>query len=150
MSLVETAWRARPGFVVVDSSVWIDYLKGAETAQTVWLDGNLERRRVVLTDLNLCEVLQGYQDERVFSRVRQSLARFQVFSTGGEALAIRAAQNYRFLKGKGVSVRGTIDCLIATFCMERQYELLHRDRDFDAFEKHLGLRVVHPPALAVQ
>jgi hypothetical protein len=77
-------------------------------------------------------------------RVRRDLSKFEVFETGGEALAVASAQNYRSLRSRGDTIRKTIDCLIATFCLTEGHSLLHRDHDFDPFEKHLGLRVVHP------
>jgi hypothetical protein len=79
----------------------------------------------------------------VFARIRADLLRFQVFQTGGSELAIAAAQNYRELRQRGYAVHKTIDCLIATFCLQAKHQLLHRDRDFDCFEKVLGLRVLH-------
>jgi len=129
--------------VVVDTTVWIDYLRGTENAETGWLDRELQRQRLGLTDLILCEVLQGIRDQRAFARVRADLLKFQVFEAGGRELAIAAAQNYRELRERGYTVHKTIDCLIATLCMRGRHELLHRDRDFDCFEKLLGLQVVH-------
>ncbi len=67
-----------------------------------------------------------------------------VLSSGGVEIAVAAAENYRILRTKGITVRKTIDCLIATFCIREGHELLHRDRDFDPFEMHLGLQVIHP------
>jgi predicted nucleic acid-binding protein len=128
--------------VIVDTTVWIDYLRGSENPETRWLDRELQRQRLGLTDLILCEVLQGVREQSAFARVRADLLKFQVFETGGSALAIAAAQNYRELRQRGYTVHKTIDCLIATFCLEARHELLHRDRDFDCFEKVLGLRVV--------
>ncbi len=129
---------------IVDTTVWIDYLRGNSNPHTEWLDGEVDRQRLGLTDIILCEVLQGVRDDAVFERVRRDLSHFEVFDTGGEAIAVAAAGNYRSLRARGVTVRKTIDCLIATFCLAGQHALLHRDRDFDVFEKHLGLRVVHP------
>jgi len=130
--------------VIVDTTVWIDYLKGAENPETVWLDRELTRQRFGLTDLILCEVLQGVRAGSAFLQVRDELLNFHVFSTGGQDLVIAAAANYRTLRQRGHTVRKTIDCLIATFCLEADHELLHRDRDYNAFEKVLGMRVVHP------
>jgi predicted nucleic acid-binding protein len=129
--------------IIVDTTVWIDYLGGTANAETEWLDRVLERRRLALTDLILCEVLQGIREPVEFARVREDLLRFQVFPGGGIDLAIAAAQNYRTLRQGGYTVYKTIDCWIATFCLEGNHQLLHRDHDFDAFEKVLGLRVVH-------
>ena len=125
--------------VIVDTTVWIDYLRGTENPETVWLDGALTRQRLGLTDLVLCEVLQGIRDPNMFIKVRDELLTFHLFQTGGKDLAITSALNYRKLGDQGYTVRRTIDCLIASFCLEAGHELLHRDRDFDPFEKALGL-----------
>jgi hypothetical protein len=130
--------------VIVDTTVWVDYLNAAPTPAAEWLDHELERQRLGLTDLILTEVLQGLRDEREAADARRELLKFEVFTTGGVALAVAAARNYRALRGRGITVRRTIDCLIASFCLRERHTLLHNDRDFDAFEQHLGLRVVHP------
>jgi predicted nucleic acid-binding protein len=129
--------------VIVDTTVWIDYLRGMESREAIWLDRALTRQRLGLTDLILCEVLQGIRDQATFVDARDRLSNLYLFQMGGKELAIAAAQNYRTLRERGYTIRGTIDCLIATFCLEAGHELLHRDRDFDVFEKELGLRVVH-------
>lgn len=130
--------------VIVDTTVWIDYLGGARNPESDWLDRELQRQRLGLTDLILCEVLQGYRDDRLFERVLRELRRFEIMEAGGSSLAIAAARNFPRLRQEGFTVRKTIDCLIATFCIRERHTLLHRDRDFDPFEKVLGLRVVHP------
>jgi predicted nucleic acid-binding protein len=130
--------------VIVDTTVWIDYLAGTANEQAAWLDRETGRQRIGLTDVILCEVLQGIRSDAAFANVRRTLQNFQVFELGGIDLAVAAAQNYRRLRQSGFTVRKTIDCLIATFCLEAGHSLLHRDRDFDPFEKYLGLRVVHP------
>ncbi len=130
--------------VIIDTTVWIDYFRGSTTPETLWLERFLTRQRLGLTDLILCEVLQGLVDERSSAIVRTELIKFHVFSTGGVDLAIVAAGNYRSLRGQGFTVRKTIDCLIASFCIETGHQLLHHDRDFDPFERLLGLQVVHP------
>jgi predicted nucleic acid-binding protein len=130
--------------VIVDTTVWIDYLAGTANGQTSWLDRELDRQRLGMTDLILCAVLQGIRSDPAFDRARRDLEKFHIFETGGIDLALAAAQNYRLLRRRGATVRKTIDCLIATFCLQSGHQLLHRDRDFDPFEKHLGLRVVHP------
>jgi hypothetical protein len=129
--------------VIIDTTVWIDYLRGTDNRETLWLDSELTRQRFGLTDLILCEVLQGVRDPSTFRQVRHELLTFNLFETGGKDLAIDSANNYRKLREQGYTVRRTIDCLIATFCMQAGHELLHRDRDFDSFEKTLGLQVVH-------
>ena|ERR1700686_3817218 len=130
--------------VIVDTTVWIDYLRGTDNPETIWLDQELTRQRLGLTDLILCEVLQGIGDTALFAQVRDELLTLHLFETGGKQLAIASALNYRKLRDQGYTVRRTIDCLIATFCLQAGHELLHRDRDFDPFEKELGLQVIHP------
>jgi hypothetical protein len=130
--------------VIVDSTVWIDFLTGVPTPQADWLDSELGRRRLGLTDIILCEVLQGIRDDRRFGEVRTQLLGFEVLSMGGIELAVATARNYRRLRAQGRTVRTTIDGLIATFCLLNGHALLHSDRDFDQFEELLGLRVVHP------
>jgi predicted nucleic acid-binding protein len=128
--------------IIVDTTVWVDYLRGKPTPQTDWLDAHLTQERLGLTDLILCEVLQGTRDADGFQAVRRELMKFEIFSTGGVMLAIAAADHYRKLRAKGHTVRRTIDCLIATFCLQHGHALLHNDRDFDPFERELGLAVI--------
>lgn len=129
--------------VLIDTSVWIDFLNGVRTPETDWLDQQLPRQRLGVLDLVLCEVLQGVRSETEAGTVLKELKRLEVFATGGLDLAVAAARNYRLLRRKGRTVRKTLDCLIATFCLVHGHALLHCDRDFDPFEKVLGLRVVH-------
>jgi predicted nucleic acid-binding protein len=128
--------------VIVDTTVWVDYFHGVGNPQTDWLDAQLDRQRLGLADLILCEVLQGVRDESVARDVERQLLKLEVFETGGVELAREAARNYRTLRSRGHTVRKTIDCLIATFCLRERLSLLHRDRDFDPFEKYLELSVV--------
>ena len=130
--------------VIVDTTVWIDYLHSIASPEAAWLDHELSQQRLGLTDLILCEVLQGIREEAAFRRVQSKLLNFEAFATGGVELAVASARNYRTLRALGHTVHKTVDCLIATFCLDAGHALLHRDRDFDPFEKHLGLRVVHP------
>jgi predicted nucleic acid-binding protein len=130
--------------VVVDTTVWIDYFRGVSHRETDWLDAALERERLAVTDLILCEVLQGVRDESAAAEVERQLLRLEVLATGGVDLARAAARNYRTLRARGRTVRKTIDLLIATFCLLDGHHLLHRDRDFDPFEQYLGLVVIHP------
>jgi predicted nucleic acid-binding protein len=129
--------------VIVDTTVWIDYLLGLTNPETDWVHAELDRQRLGLTDVILCEVLQGVRDEVVAKDVERQLLKLAVFETGDVDLAREAARNYRLLRGRGHTVRKTIDCLIATFCIREQLSLLHRDRDFDPFETFLDLSVVH-------
>jgi predicted nucleic acid-binding protein len=130
--------------VIVDTTVWVDYFQGVENPETDWLNTELDRQRLGLTDIILCEVLQGVRDDVVEKEVERRLLSLEVFDTGGVTEALEAARNYRALRGRGLSVRKTIDCLIATYCLRGQHSLLHRDRDFDPFEKFLDLLVIHP------
>ena len=128
--------------ILVDSSVWIDYFRGAVNAQTTKLDELLGHEALAIGDLILTEVLQGFDNERDFSEVRRILTSLNVIELGGLDVAIQSARNSRVLRRLGVTVRKTIDTLIATRCIEDGYHLLHNDRDFDPFAEHLGLRVV--------
>jgi predicted nucleic acid-binding protein len=130
--------------VIVDTTVWVDYLNGLDTRHTSWLDAHLNRQRLGLTDLILCEVLQGIRNDKQAARVRQELLEFEILTMGGIALAVTSAQNYRLLRARGRTVHKTIDCLIATFCLLNDHDLIHNDRDFDPFEQVLKLRVIHP------
>jgi len=129
--------------VIVDTTVWVDYFQGAESPETDWLNTELDRQRLGLTDIILCEVLQGVRDDVVAKEVKRRLLTLEVFDAGGVELACEAARNYRVLRSRGHTVRKTIDCLIATFCLRGQHSLLHHDRDFDPFEKFLELSVIH-------
>ena len=128
--------------VLVDSSVWIDYFRGSITPQTDRLDQLLASEPLAIGDLVLAEVLQGFLSDREFNHARKLLLSLTIVHIGGTEAAIQAARNFRTLRMRGVTVRKTIDTLIATRCIEDGYELLHSDRDFDPFVKHLGLRVV--------
>jgi predicted nucleic acid-binding protein len=127
--------------ILVDSSVWIDYFKGTITAQTEMLDRLLGQQPLAIGDLILTEVLQGFDNERDFNEARRMLTSLMVVQLGGREIAIQAAKNFRALRRLGVTVRKTIDTVIATRCIESGYDLLHDDRDFDPFAKRLGLRV---------
>jgi len=128
--------------ILVDSSVWIDYFNGRKTAQTDKLDQLLGREALTIGDLILTEVLQGFADQREFDIAREMLASLTIVELGGAEVAVQAARNFRTLRSKGVTVRKTIDTIIATRCIESEYGLLFADRDFDPFVKYLGLRSV--------
>jgi predicted nucleic acid-binding protein len=128
--------------ILVDSSVWIDYFNGCVTPQTDQLDTFLGRERLAIGDLILAEVLQGFNNDRDFAKAQRLLAALPVIQIGGLEIAISAARNFRALRKLGVTVRKTIDALIATRCIESGHELLHSDRDFEPFVQHLGLRSV--------
>ena len=129
--------------ILVDSSVWIDFFRNRPTLQAEWLDRNLGVEGLVVGDLILAEVLQGFRDDKGFNEAKRLLRQLEQVNVGGADLAIEAARNYRRLRAVGVTVRGTVDALIATRCLADGLRLLHSERDFDAFEEHLGLRVVN-------
>lgn len=126
--------------ILVDSGVWIDYFNGRATPQADRLDGLLGHEPVAIGDLVLTEVLQGFGDERAFEAARTALAALELVEIGGGAAALEAARNYRRLRARGVTVRKTIDTLIATRCILDGMPLLYEDRDFEPFVTHLGLR----------
>ena len=128
--------------IVVDSSVWVDFFNGIENEQTDLLDDLLSRERLLIGDIILTEVLQGFRRDAEFQRARELLEALEFQAMLGKEMALRCAENYRKLRKAGVTVRKTIDVMIATFCIEGSHELLHADRDFNAMEKHLGLKVV--------
>jgi len=127
---------------IVDSTVWVDYFNGRATPQTDTLDAAVGQMDIGLGDIILCEVLQGFRHQPDFDAARTALLSFPVLDIGGVDIALKSAENYRMLRQRGITVRKTVDCLIATFVIEHGLSLLHADRDFDPFEQHLGLRVV--------
>lgn len=126
--------------VLVDSSVWIDYFRGSATAQVERLDWLLGRQPIAIGDLILAEVLQGFRRERDFRQAKRLLLSLDVIAIGDAEIAIQAATNFRILRSRGITVRKTIDTLIATRCIESGFALLYSDRDFDPFVQHLGLQ----------
>jgi len=128
--------------ILVDSSVWVDYFNGKATPQTDWLDSALGKEVIVVGDLILTEVLQGFQRDRDFKKAKELLLDFPLWEMLGQELAIKSASNYCYLRKKGVTVRKTIDVIIGTFCLHHHLSLLHDDRDFDPIEKYLKLKVV--------
>jgi predicted nucleic acid-binding protein len=125
---------------LVDSSVWIDYFRGTTTPQCDRLDSLLGTESLLIGDLILAEVLQGFTADRDFNQAQRLLTALQVINLGGRDIAIQAARNFRTLRTVGVAVRKTIDTIIATRCIEGNYALLFSDRDFEPFVEHLGLR----------
>lgn len=130
--------------ILVDSSVWIDYLRGMSTPQADKLDALLGSEPVVTGDLVLTEVLQGFGSDRDFNQAKKLLTSLVVVDLGGKDIAIQAAMNFRALRMLGITVRKTIDAVIATRCIESGFTLLYSDRDFDPFVQHLGLRSALP------
>ena len=131
--------------ILVDSSVWIDYFRGTPTWQTDQLDTLLGTEPLAIGDLILVEVLQGFGSDKAFNQVNKLLSSLELVELGGRDIAIRAARNHRALRGLGVTVRKTIDTMIATRCIESGLTLLHSDRDFEPFALHLGLRCLVRP-----
>lgn len=130
--------------ILVDSSVWIDYFRGVPTPQTDRLDALLGIEPLIVGDLVLAEVLQGFADDRDFNQARKLLASLIIVDLGGKDVAIQAAKNFRALRRLGITVRKTVDAIIATRCIRSGFTLLYSDRDFDPFVQHLGLRSALP------
>jgi hypothetical protein len=130
--------------ILVDSSVWIDYFRGTPTPQTDTLDALLGNEPLVTGDLILTEVLQGFASERDFNMARKLLTSLDMVNLAGRDIAIQAARNFRVLRALGITVRKTIDTIIATRCIESGFMLLYSDKDFDPFVQHLGLRSAFP------
>ncbi len=128
--------------ILVDTSVWVDFFRNRPTPEAEWLDKNLGVEGLVVGDLILAEVLQGFKEDRGFNEAKRLLGRLDQVDICGTALAVEAAQNHRRLRRAGVTVRGAVDVLIATRCLADGLRLLHSDRDFDGFERCLGLQVV--------
>jgi hypothetical protein len=130
--------------IVVDTSGWIDYFRGDATAEADLLDDLIGRERIIVGDLVLCEILQGVASEEEARQAETVLREFELAQMLDPDLAVLAAGHYRGLRGKGVTVRKTIDLIIATFCLAHDLPLLHRDRDFDPISAHLGLKTIEP------
>jgi predicted nucleic acid-binding protein len=127
---------------IVDTTVWIDLFRDANTAQTEHLEFLIRRGEAALGDLILSEVLQGIVKDAEFRSVARHLSNFNIYPMTGRRNAVQSAVNYRKLRARGFTVRKIVDCWIATFCIQGAFPLLHNDRDFDPFEKHLGLKVI--------
>ncbi len=128
--------------ILVDSSVWIGYFNGTINPQTDWLDSALGKEIIIVGDLILTEVLQGFRSDRDFHKAKELLSNFRLMEMLGQEIAIKSAENYRFLRKKGVTVRKTIDVIIGTFCINYNISLLHDDQDFGPLTKYLGLNAV--------
>ena len=131
--------------ILVDSSVWIDFFRDRDTVQTSFLKENLPKARLLTADLVLAEVLQGMRDERSASRAERLLSSLSVLRVSDRQIAVLAARHYRSLRAKGITVRKTIDTLLATRCIVDDHVLLYADRDFEPFVRHLGLRAATTP-----
>ncbi len=128
--------------IIVDTSVWIDYFNGKLSEETDSLDMMLGNQEILLGDLILTELLQGFQEDCQFREAQNILESFPVVPMLGMPLAIQSAKNYRTLRKCGVTVRKTIDVMIGTYCIEHHIPLLYADRDFDPMVRHFGLHSV--------
>jgi predicted nucleic acid-binding protein len=129
---------------VVDTTVWVDYFNDISNPYTEWISKYAYTNQIVLTDLILCELLQGVRGEAQFQSIKASLAKIPLVVSHGSEIAVASARNYRVLRSRGITIRKFVDTWTATTCLEQDLSLLHHDRDYDAFEKHLGLKVIHP------
>jgi len=127
--------------IFVDTSAWIDYFNNVNASHTDNIDRLLQSTRIVTGDLVISELLRGFRDEKDYREARRLMDTLEYRDMVGIDIAIESADNYRFLRKKGLTVRKTIDTIIATFCIANDFELIHNDSDFDPFEEHLGLKV---------
>ena len=127
--------------IFLDSTVLIDYFNGRNNWQVEVLDSILGKELVVIGDYVLTEVLQGFRNEKEYQKAKTILLSFPCFDIGGKEIALQSANNYRYLRKKGITIRKTIDTMIATFCIENKFTLLHNDKDFEPFTKYLNLKV---------
>jgi predicted nucleic acid-binding protein len=127
--------------ILVDTSVWVDFFNGVDGIEVDDLDRLLGSGRILIGDLILSEILQGFNRDADYRRARSLLADLSYADLCGREIALAAADNYRRLRRLGVTIRKTVDVIIGTFCMVNDHELLHSDRDFDAMERSLGLRI---------
>ena len=127
--------------MVADTSVWIDYLKGIEASHTEILDQELLNNRIIIGDIIIAEFLQGFKNVKDYNQAKNIINALEYHDFVGKDIAFKAAQNFRKLRKKGITVRKTIDVIIATFCIENNLQLIHYDHDFDPMEQHLGLKV---------
>ena len=127
--------------VVVDTTVWIDYVNGLSTPQTDALDHELQHNQIITCDLIIVEFLQGFRDDRDFEAAKEIMDSLVYCDILGKDIALKAAMNFRYLRKNGITIRKTADIIIGTFCIENDLPLLHNDRDFDPMEKFLGLHI---------
>ena len=128
--------------IVADTSAWIDYVNGVIAPHTNVLDYELQHNRIIIGDLIIAEFLQGFRNEKDLKVAKEIIDGLEYYDFVGKENALKAANNFRLLRKHGVTVRKTIDVLIATFCIENDFGLIHNDRDFDPMEKYLGLIVI--------
>lgn len=127
--------------IVVDTSAWIDYVRGIRAPHTNLLDYELDHNRIITGDLIITEFLQGFRSEKDYQAAKEIMDSLEYHDLVGKEIALQSAQNFKILQRSGITVRKTIDVIIATFCIENGFDLLHNDRDFDPMEELLGLTV---------
>jgi predicted nucleic acid-binding protein len=127
--------------IVADTSAWIDYLRGIDAPHTNTLDDELQNNRIITGDLIIAEFLQGFRSEKDYLEAKKIMDALEYRDLVGRKIAQKAAQNFRKLRTRGITVRKTIDVIIATFCIENNFLLIHNDRDFDPMEQYLGLKI---------
>ena len=130
--------------ILVDSSVWIDYFNGRKSWQTDLLENLFSEVPIIIGDLILTEILQGFRSDNDFNIAKSFLSDLPFRQMGGYKVAVQSAQNYRILREKGVTVRKTIDVIIGTYCILEGLPLLHDDRDFEPMVSHLALKILPP------
>ena len=128
--------------VLVDTSIWIDYFRGVDSFQTNLLSTLLDEERIATGDLIIAELMQGFRTKFQIAAALQIINSLEYFDLAGKEISLKAAENYRILRKKGITIRKTIDTIIGTFCIENNFKLLHNDRDFDPMANHLGLIVL--------
>jgi hypothetical protein len=127
--------------IVADTSAWIDYFNGVLARHTDRLDSDLNTQRIIIGDLIIAELLQGFKTDKEYRTAKKIIEYLEYRDFVGKEIALKTAHNYRYLRKKGITVKKTIDVIIATFCIENKYQLIHNDKDFDPLEEHLGLMV---------
>lgn len=128
--------------ILVDTSVWIDFFNGKDTAEVSILGDALSTQVVAIGDLIALEILQGFKSDKDYSAAKNIIDALTIYDMLGRNAVYGCAENYRVLRKKGVTIRKTADVIIATFCIENNFPLLFSDKDFQPFVEHLGLRAV--------
>jgi predicted nucleic acid-binding protein len=127
--------------IVGDTSAWIDYVRGIDAPHTNALDYELLHNRLITGDIIIAEFLQGFREEKDYLDAKKIMDSLEYYDFFGREIAVQASMNFRLLRKRGITIRKTIDMIIATFCIENGYQLIHNDRDFDPMEEHLGLLI---------
>lgn len=126
--------------ILVDTSVWIDYLNGIDSPHSDALDLGLQKGNIAIGDLIFLEILQGIRSDKDYQKIKTQLSKLDQYELFGQGMVESCANNYRFLRKKGRTIRATADVIIATYCIENNISLLFKDRDFTPFVKYLGLQ----------